>query len=151
MPTETNTPITPPHDWMPPGGGVRWTRVGDLGWHTLTLTTYLGNRVLAHLGEASGAVIQEDIGRQMTWLTEPHAPAVQHLRDDSNVTISGDDSSYVFVPGMTRTDLVWWRVMPTSERLLTDASRLAGAIDTVRNSNSHNRPAETAGTAGGAA
>ncbi|MBB5933798.1 hypothetical protein [Streptomyces zagrosensis] len=132
MPTETSMPTTPPHDWIPSGGGVHWTRVGDLGWHTLTLTTYLGNRVLAHLGEASGAVIQEDIGRQMTWLTEPHAPALQHLYGDDNITISGDDSSYVFVPGMTRTDLVWWRVKPTPKRLLTDAGHLAEAITTAR-------------------
>ncbi|MBC3983579.1 hypothetical protein H8N01_13675 [Streptomyces sp. AC536] len=44
----------PPHDWIPPGGGVRWTRAGELGWHSLTLPTYLGNHVLAALGEAGG-------------------------------------------------------------------------------------------------
>ncbi|MFD4995192.1 hypothetical protein [Streptomyces buecherae] len=48
----TNPP--PPHDWIPPGGGVRWTRVGELGWHSLTLPTYLGDHVLADLGEAGG-------------------------------------------------------------------------------------------------
>ncbi|QKW51832.1 hypothetical protein [Streptomyces buecherae] len=45
----------PPHDWTPPGGGVRRTRVGELGRHSLTLPTYLGNHVLADLGEAGGA------------------------------------------------------------------------------------------------
>ncbi|MBB5935726.1 hypothetical protein [Streptomyces zagrosensis] len=101
MPTEATTPA-PRHDWIPPGGGVHWSRVGDLGWHTLTLSTYLGNRVLAHLGDGTGAVIQEDIGRQMTWLTEPHARAVKHLYGDDKVTVSGDDSSYGSGSGSVR-------------------------------------------------
>ncbi|MFI2029631.1 hypothetical protein [Streptomyces buecherae] len=43
-----------PYDWIPPGGGVRWTRVGELGWHRLTLPTYLGNHVLAALRPTKG-------------------------------------------------------------------------------------------------
>ncbi|MBB5933196.1 hypothetical protein [Streptomyces zagrosensis] len=131
MPTDTSTPATPPHEWIPPGGGVNWTRVGDLGWHALTLPTYLGNRVLAHLGDGSGAVIQEDIGREMTWLIAPHAPAVQHLRADDRFTLAGDDGSFLFVPGMTRDHLVWWRIAPEPDRLLTPAARLADAIATT--------------------
>ncbi|MBB5933198.1 hypothetical protein [Streptomyces zagrosensis] len=128
MPTETSTPTTPPYDWIPPGGGMRWTSVGELGWHTLTLPMYLGNRVLAELGDTSGAVIQEDADDRLTWLIEPHAPAVQHLRENHNVTLSGDDGSYVFVPGITRHHIVWWRIEPTSNRLLTEAGKLADAI-----------------------
>ncbi|MFF5716308.1 hypothetical protein [Streptomyces buecherae] len=44
----------PPHDWIPPDGGVRRTRVGELGWHSLTRPTYLGNHVLTAFGEAGG-------------------------------------------------------------------------------------------------
>ncbi|MBB5939370.1 hypothetical protein [Streptomyces zagrosensis] len=147
MPPEASTPTPSPHDWIPPGGGVRWTRVGELGWHTLTLPTYLGDRVLVQLGDAGGAVIQEDIGAQMTWLTAPHAPALLGLPDHGTMTISGDADSYVFVPGMTRTDLVWWRVAPTPDRLLTDAEHLTDAITTVR----ANRAARASRATGGAA
>ncbi|MBB5933323.1 hypothetical protein [Streptomyces zagrosensis] len=92
---------------------------------------HLGNRVLAQLGDTSGAVIQEDIEPHLTWLIEPNAPAVQHLRADDRCTLAGDDGSFLFVPGMTRDHLVWWRITPEPDRLLTDAPRLADAITTT--------------------
>ncbi|WP_217189434.1 hypothetical protein [Streptomyces buecherae] len=130
MPTESPPP--PPHDWIPPGGGVRWTRVGELGWHSLTLPLYLGNRVLSALGEAGGAVIQEDVEQWLAWLIEPDSAAVQHLRDHPEVTLAGNDDSYLFVPGMTRDHTVWWRVTPTCDRLITSAELLADAFAVVR-------------------
>ncbi|GAA4686671.1 hypothetical protein [Streptomyces youssoufiensis] len=121
-----------PYDWVPPGGGVRWTRVGELGWHALSLPCYLGNRVMAGLGEASGAVIEEDVPARLVWLIEPKAPAVQHLGDHEEITVAGDDGSYLFVPGMARARLVWWRILPSPDRLLTDADRLVEAIAVLR-------------------
>ncbi|MFF5715767.1 hypothetical protein [Streptomyces buecherae] len=131
MSTEPTTP-TPPHDWIPSGGGVRWTRVGELGWHAFTLPIHRGDRVLAELGEDSGAVIQMDGEQQLTWLIEPWAEAVRHLREREGVTLAGDDGSYLFVPGMARARLCWWRVAPEPGRLLTDAGRLAEAYAVVR-------------------
>ncbi|MBC3988967.1 hypothetical protein H8N00_08735 [Streptomyces sp. AC563] len=93
---------------------------------------YLGDRVLSALGEAGGAVIQEDVEQRLTWLVEPHSAAVQHLHDHPEVTLAGDDDSYLFVPGMTRDHTVWWRVTPTPERLMTDAGLLADAFAVVR-------------------
>ncbi|MFE6779983.1 hypothetical protein [Streptomyces sp. NPDC057702] len=132
MPTEAEFTTPSPYDWVPPGGGMAWVRVGALGWHTLTLPLHLGEPVLASLGDSSGAVVQEDLDRRVSWLIEPKAPAVQHLRERSEVTLSGDDGSFIFVPGMARAHLVWWRVPPTRDRLLTHADDLAYAIATQR-------------------
>ncbi len=68
MSTEPTTP-TPPYDWIPPGG-VRWTRVGELGWHAFTLPMHHGDRVLAELVEDSGAVIQMDGEQQLTYFKD---------------------------------------------------------------------------------
>ncbi|MBC3992331.1 hypothetical protein H8N00_26325 [Streptomyces sp. AC563] len=122
----------PPHDWIPPGGGVRWTRIGELGWHALTVPTYLGDRVLAALGDASGAVIEEDVERRQTWLIEPNSPTMQRFHGHPVVSVRGDDDSFLFVPGMTRDHTVWWRVAPTGDRLLTDAELLATAVVDAR-------------------
>ncbi|MFT2020154.1 hypothetical protein ACMA1D_30610 [Streptomyces sp. 796.1] len=127
MPTEH---ATPPYDWVPPGSSMNWVRVGEFGWHTLTLPTDLGEPVLAALRHTTGAVIQEDADHRLSWLIEPKAPAVEHLHERAEVTLSGDDGSFVFVPGLARTHLVWWRVSPTADRLLTPADQLAGAIAT---------------------
>lgn len=54
MTTETEHAPPPPHDWLPPGGGVRWTRDGELGWHSRTLPTYLGAHALAALRPTKG-------------------------------------------------------------------------------------------------
>ncbi|MFF5716125.1 hypothetical protein [Streptomyces buecherae] len=132
MPTWTEYTSPPPFDWVPPGGGVRWTRIGELGWHTLSLPYYLGNRVLAALGDESGAVIEEDVPERLVWLIEPKAAAVRHLYGHEVVSLAGDDGSYVFVPGMARARMVWWRVPPEPERLLTDAGRLVEAIAVLR-------------------
>ncbi|MFE6775366.1 hypothetical protein [Streptomyces sp. NPDC057702] len=111
---------------------MAWVRVGALGWHTLTLPFHLGEPVLAALGDVSGAVIQEDLDRRVSWLIEPKAPAVQHLRGREEVTLSGDDGSFIFVPGMARTHLVWWRVPPAEGCLLTPAEDLAEVIAAQR-------------------
>ncbi|GAA4663332.1 hypothetical protein [Streptomyces youssoufiensis] len=117
-------------DWVPSGTGMAWVRCGELGWHTLTLPKGLGDRVLADLGEASGAVVQEDEDHRLTWLTEPKPSALSHLRGHPQVTLSGDDGSFLFIPGVDRRHLVWWRIPPAPDRLLTDADRLADAIAT---------------------
>ncbi|QKW51292.1 hypothetical protein [Streptomyces buecherae] len=103
-----------------------------MGWHALTLPMYLGDRVLFALGEAAGAVIQEDVERRLTWLVEPDSAALQHLHDQPEVTLAGNDDSYLFVPGMTRDHTVWWRVTPTPDRLITHAGLLADAFAVLR-------------------
>ncbi|MBC3989318.1 hypothetical protein H8N00_10585 [Streptomyces sp. AC563] len=132
MPTEAEHATPAPYDWVPPGDNMRWTLVGELGWHTLTLPLPLGDRVLAELGDASGAVIREDADRRQSWLIEPKAPAVQHLRSHPEITLSGNDGSFIFVPSLARRHLVWWRIPPTRDRLLTDADLLADAIAALR-------------------
>ncbi|WEV26211.1 hypothetical protein OYE22_14125 [Streptomyces sp. 71268] len=88
--------------------------------------------MLTALGEAGGAVIQEDVEERLTWLVEPDAVAVWHLRDHPEVTLAGDDDSYLFVPGMARDHTVWWRVAPASDRLITSAELLADVFAVVR-------------------
>ncbi|MFE6775296.1 hypothetical protein [Streptomyces sp. NPDC057702] len=132
MSIEVENPLSWPYGWVPSGGGVRWTRVGELGWHAVAMPDYLGNRVLAALGEAGGAVIEEDVPARLVWLVEPKDPVARSLHGRWGITVVGDDGSYLFVPGTARARLVWWRVPPEPGRLLTDADQLARAVAWVR-------------------
>ncbi|MBB5935850.1 hypothetical protein [Streptomyces zagrosensis] len=129
MPTQANTPAAP-HDWIPPGGGVHWTAIGEHGWQVVTLSQWLGERVLAELGPDSGAVIKDSLVRTMTWLIPEGAAAGFQLPDGADGC--GYDDGMLFVPGMERERTLYWAVKPAPDRLLTDLARLLDALAVVR-------------------
>ncbi|MFF5720348.1 hypothetical protein [Streptomyces buecherae] len=127
-----------PRAWIPPGEGVNWSSIGQHGWHIISLPTWLGNRVLAELGEESGAVIQDDLVHTMTWLVPLGSAEECALPPEANTT--GDEGK-IFVPGMARTRTTYWRVKPDAKRLLTDCVRLLAALEAVQNNPRPGRPA----------
>ncbi|WP_217199191.1 hypothetical protein [Streptomyces buecherae] len=127
-----------PRAWIPPGEGVNWSSIGQHGWHVISLLTWLGNRVLAELGEGGGAVIQDDLVHTMTWLIPLGSAEGRALPPEADTT--GDEGK-IFVPGMARTRTTYWRLKPNAQRLLTDCARLLAALEAVQNNVRPGRPA----------
>ncbi|MEU3962938.1 hypothetical protein AB0F42_24550 [Streptomyces buecherae] len=121
MPTDLDRPA-----WIPPGAAVRWVHVGDAGWHAVSVPLITGATVLTALGDDTGAIIQDDGGRQMTWLIRPGAADTYRLPADAIVV---REPSRLHVPGLDRGDGIWWCLPPTGGRpALTPMPALAAAL-----------------------
>ncbi|WP_236076138.1 hypothetical protein [Streptomyces coffeae] len=110
--------------WTPPIG-VQLLPAGRW-WDAVRVPVHLGDDALHLLGENTGAVIGDSLGRALWWLIKPGAAV--HWDPLPSVKVYGD-TAYVEVPSTERTagPGVHWRVPPTAEHL-TGAAALHFAL-----------------------
>ncbi|MFT2014570.1 hypothetical protein ACMA1D_01795 [Streptomyces sp. 796.1] len=101
-------------DWIPPGATVRWTEVGAHGWHAVSLPFLLGAYVLTELGTESGALIQDEAAKRLSWFIPANAADGYEPPTDDVVVIT--DGGRLYVPGLARWDVVWWCLPPDGTR-----------------------------------
>ena len=116
--------------WTPPNDAdVEALPVGRW-WDAVRATADVGNRALEVLGEASGAVIQDDGYGTLYWLTETGSARSWHLRQVRVLTALADETTLLGVPPAhwTTGHRTYWRVPLAHNRCLTDAVRLHAAL-----------------------
>ncbi|MEU1804412.1 hypothetical protein [Streptomyces sp. NPDC019937] len=116
--------------WTPPNDAdVEALPVGRW-WDAVRATAAVGNRALEVLGEASGAVIQDDGYGTLYWLIETGSARSWHLRQVRVLTALADETTLLGVPPAhwITGHSTYWRVPLTQDRRLTDAVRLHDAL-----------------------
>ncbi|WP_208874799.1 hypothetical protein [Streptomyces armeniacus] len=110
---------------MPTGTDVEMQRAGIL-WDGVKAPAWAGDRVLARLGERSGAVLRDPWSDTLYWLIRPGAADGWRL---PHVTVLGV-ACYVAVPPVHRTNGLGphWAVPPDHDRQLTDPALLHEAL-----------------------
>ncbi|MET7900467.1 hypothetical protein [Streptomyces sp. NPDC005336] len=114
--------------WTPPRDYVELVEAGA-PWDAVRAPAPIGERALALLGSATGAVIADYA--QMYWLVRPGS--TRGWRRIRQVQLLGADHAeitYVGVPPITRTQgpRLHWRVPMGPDRYLTDEDRLREAL-----------------------
>jgi hypothetical protein len=114
--------------WLPEPYSCTILAVGRYGWDAVRMPRLWGERTLLVLGEATGAVIEDDLARQLYWLIPVGSitdwqPSAGH---GIEVFRAG---SYITVPGRMRPGAPRWRIPPTLPSYLTDPNRIRSAID----------------------
>lgn len=116
--------------WTPPTGlAVVAIRAGER-WDAVKVSAELGNRALALLGNASGAVISDGRDGWMYWLVRPGTAGPWNLPRVRVLGGAGGQIHYVPVPGTGRTagPGPHWRVPLSYDRRLTDPAILRTAL-----------------------
>lgn len=116
--------------WTPPTGmAVVAIRAGE-HWDAVKVSAELGNRALARLGDASGAVISDGHDMSLYWLLRPGAADGWNLPHVRVLGGAGGQIHYVPVPGTARTARPGphWRVPHAYNRHLTDGDTLRAAL-----------------------
>ncbi|MGH3116994.1 MAG: hypothetical protein ACRDP3_05790 [Streptomyces sp.] len=101
-------------------------------WDAVRLPAYLGDRVLAVLGDQGGAVIRDPCAHRLYWLVRSGSAASWKFPGNAHVQVLGP-ASWVTVPPRDRVRSAGphW-VMPIDEsRLLTNPCRLRTALTSV--------------------
>jgi hypothetical protein len=117
-------------DWIPRTAGVRNAHCGVIGWHAVRMPSIWGERVLRHLDQTTGAVIEDLNARRTMWLIPVDGAEGWELPAAHGIEILGDGYQ-VLIPGTLRSQLLWWLVPPGPHRLLTDPDALFAAITTA--------------------
>jgi hypothetical protein len=95
------------------------------------MPTLWGMRVLQHLGQATGAVIEDQHARRMYWLIPNDTAADWQLPPAHSIEILGEGHQ-ILIPGTLRTNApLRWLVPPRPHRLITAPDALLAAITTV--------------------
>ncbi|MGH3313071.1 MAG: hypothetical protein ACRDP3_21210 [Streptomyces sp.] len=121
----------PERSFPPAGLNSELTQAG-VWWDAVRVPAYLGDRVLARLGEDCGAVIRDPYAHRLYWLIRTGAakgwmfPAVAHVQ------ILGA-GSWLTVPPRDRVVSTGphWARLAVGDRLLTDPELLHAALTAV--------------------
>ncbi|MFJ8646337.1 hypothetical protein ACIRNI_09445 [Streptomyces sp. NPDC093546] len=116
--------------WTPPQGPDVTLLPAGRWWDAVRVPSSLGSRVLARLGENSGAVIEDGFGAILYWLVWPGA-ADEWVLLQPSVSICGA-TTYVAVPPVTYTEGpgLRWATPLSPTRYLTDPELLRAALAT---------------------
>ncbi|MET8011228.1 hypothetical protein ABZU86_01490 [Streptomyces sp. NPDC005271] len=100
-------------------------------WDAVSVPLVIGDRALATLGRASGAVIQDETHSKMYWLIGVDAARSWHLRQVRVLTELADETTLLGVPPAHwgAEHRTYWRIPLGPDRYLTDAWRLHDALD----------------------
>ncbi|WP_180990875.1 hypothetical protein [Streptomyces malaysiensis] len=122
--TTRTLPWTPP-----PAVDVEALLVGKR-WDAVSTAVSIGDRALQLLGNASGAVIQDDTHGKLYWLIGVDTARGWCLRHVRVLTALADETVLLGVPPTTWTDGhdPYWRVPLGPGRYLTDTQRLHEAL-----------------------
>ncbi|GAA0934700.1 MULTISPECIES: hypothetical protein [Streptomyces violaceusniger group] len=124
--------IAEPHEplpWTPPHGEVEMVKVGPY-WDVLRAPAEIGERALALLEDASGAVIA-DYGLMYWLIPSGQAQYWRRLRNEIHALgAHRAETTYVGVPPVDWTEgpRLHWYIPVGPDRYLTDANRLRGAL-----------------------
>jgi hypothetical protein len=120
-----------PHLTLPAGPDPEVQAAG-VSWDAVRVPGYLGDRVLAALGEHCGAVIRDPYGHLLYWLIEPGTGDDWVFPDEAHVRILGH-GSWVGVPPAEcfRSAVLCWARPVRSGRVLTRSRRLHAAMQSV--------------------
>jgi hypothetical protein len=117
--------------WTPPPAvDVEALPVGKW-WDAVSAPVAIGERALTALGQASGAVIQDDAYGKAYWLIGVGAARSGHLRQVRVLTELADETTLLGVPpAHWRQDehRTYWRIPLGPDRYLTDTRRLHDAL-----------------------
>jgi hypothetical protein len=118
--------------WTPPPAvGVELLPVGKW-WDAVSAPTVIGERALTALGQASGAIIQDDTHSKMYWLIGVDTARSWHLRQVRVLTELADEGTLLGVPPihwLHDEHSTYWRLPIGPDRYLTDTRRLHNALD----------------------
>nr|WP_245606410.1 hypothetical protein [Streptomyces himastatinicus] len=114
--------------WTPPRGEVEMVKVGP-HWDVLRAPAEIGERALALLGDASGAVIA-DYGLMYWLIPSGHAEWWGRMENIHALGAHTAEVTYVGVPPATHTTgpRLHWRIPVGPDRYLTDTDRLRKAL-----------------------
>jgi hypothetical protein len=112
--------------WTPPTSGrLELVQCGEW-WDAVKVPAYIGKGALGRLGDESGAVIEDPLGRSLYWLVEPGRADTWELHRVEPLGAA----SYVAVPPAGRTEGpgVRWIVPLAPLRYLTAPEALYAAL-----------------------
>lgn len=113
-------------DWLPNGRDIEAIRAG-VHWDAVRVATPLGDTVLDHLGERTGAVIEDTWGRVLYWLLPAGSAATWSVPGSQAL----GSACWVTVPGPTADVGLRWRVPGVPNGILTGPRLLRDALETV--------------------
>ncbi|WP_055484556.1 hypothetical protein [Streptomyces sp. WMMB 322] len=103
-----------------------------MDWDAVRLPAYLGDRVLARLGDDCGAVIRDPYAHLLYWLIKPGTADDWSFSDEAQVRILGKGSCVVVPPvDCDRSAVVYWARPIVNGRILTSSWPLYAAVRTV--------------------
>ncbi|MGH3310160.1 MAG: hypothetical protein ACRDP3_06195 [Streptomyces sp.] len=116
---------------LPSGPDAELTETG-VWWDAVRAPAYLGDRVLARLGEDCGAVVRDPYGHRLYWLISTGTAASWRFPDVALVQILST-ASWVTVPPRDRVSSTGphWARPVTDSRPLTDPDLLHEALSAV--------------------
>ncbi|PGH48137.1 hypothetical protein [Streptomyces sp. Ru87] len=115
----------PEPSWTPPAQ-YELQAAGTV-WDAVQAPSYLGDRALPRIGEASGAVVRDPYAHRLYWLLPPGA--TRSWTPLSHIQVYGP-GCWIEVPPADRTRGLgpYWVVAPRPGRLLTNARVLHAAL-----------------------
>ncbi|MGH3309101.1 MAG: hypothetical protein ACRDP3_00670 [Streptomyces sp.] len=126
------THSTRAREWSPRSGLDTELVKASVWWDALRAPAYLGDRVLAQLGDECGAVIRDPYAHRLYWLISPGTAAGWHFPEVARVQVLGA-ASWVAVPPRDRVRLpgLHWARPVEDGRVLTDPDTLYATLTAV--------------------
>lgn len=113
-------------NWLPIGSTIEAVPAGVF-WNAVAVPSALGHRLLAQLGEYTGAVIEDVAAETLYWLIPPGTGTLWDLPGIAVLS----RNSWVGVPGPDASHRCRWRVSVDDAGPLTEPDALRTALATV--------------------
>ncbi len=116
--------MTKPPAWLPTGRDIEAIRAG-VHWDAIRVRTPLGDAVLEHLGDRTGAVIEDTWGHALYWLVPAGTSTDWNVPESQALGVA----CWVTVPGPASDGGLRWRVPKTARGMLTGPRLLRAALE----------------------